>query len=87
MPVHAAEAALEALPASRPWLFTAAASAKFPAGGHHISTKRLNEQFTRLAARLAMPAGCPDGFVVHSLRHFFETFLVNAGIPQMAIDT
>lgn len=34
-----------------------------------------------------MPAGRPDGFVVHSRRHFFETFVVNAGIPRMAIDT
>lgn len=27
------------------------------------------------------------GFVIHSLRHFFETFAVNAGIPQRVIDT
>ena len=34
-----------------------------------------------------MPTGRKDGFVIHSLRHFFETFCVNAGIPQRVIDT
>lgn len=48
--------------------------------------KRLNEQFTRLVVRLGMPAGRDAGFVVHSLRHFFETLTVNAGIPQRVID-
>jgi integrase len=24
--------------------------------------------------------------VIHSLRHFFETFTVNAGVPQRAVD-
>ena len=55
-------------------------------GGHHISTKRLNEQFTRLVGRLGLPVGRDAGFVIHCLRHFFETFTVNAGIPQRVID-
>lgn len=88
VPVHSRlRAALDGLlGARRPWLFTAAPSRKFPAGDHHISVKRLNEQFTRLAGRLGMPVGRDGGFVVHSLRHFFETFAVNAGIPQRVID-
>lgn len=89
VPIHARlRAVLESLlKTSRPWLFTAAPSKKFPTGGHHISVKRLNEQFTRLVGRLGMPVGRESGFVVHSLRHFFETFTVNAGIPQRVIDT
>lgn len=88
VPVHPRlRAVLEALPRTRrPWLFTAAPSKKFPGGDHHINVKRLNEQFTRLVGRLGMPVGRDAGFVVHSLRHFFETFTVNAGIPQRVID-
>ena len=79
---------LEALPTGdRAWLFTAGPSAKYPAGGHHLNAKRLNEQFSRLLTRLDMPAGRETGFVIHSLRHFFETFTVNEGIPQRVIDT
>ena len=89
VPVHPRlRAVLESLPISKqPWLFTAAPSKKFPAGDHHINVKRLNEQFTRLVDRLGMPVGRESGFVIHSLRHFFETFTVNAGIPQRVIDT
>ncbi len=79
---------LAALPSTRrPWRFCAAPSRKYPAGDHHISTKRLNEQFTRLVGRLGMPVGRDAGFVIHSLRHFFETHCVNAAIPQRVIDT
>jgi len=49
--------------------------------------KRLNEQFTREVKKLGMLVGRQNGFVIHSLRHFFETFTVNAGIPQRVIDT
>jgi integrase len=89
IPIHPRlRAVLEALPATkRPFLFTAGASNKFPAGDNHIDVKRLNEQFARLAARLGLPTGREDGFVIHSLRHFFETICVNAGIPQRVIDT
>jgi integrase len=89
VPIHTRlRVVLESLPVyRRPWLFTAGASKKFPAGDHHINVKRLNEQFTRLVDRLGMPAGRDDGFVIHSLRHFFETHCVNAGIPQRVIDT
>ena len=88
VPIHPRlRAVLAALPNyGRPWLFTTGASKRYPAGDHHLNVKRLNEQFTRLVARLGMPAGRPQGFVAHSLRHFFETFTVNTGIPQRAID-
>jgi integrase len=47
----------------------------------------VNDRFTRLAAHHGLPVGREAGFVIHSLRHFFETFCVNAGIPQRVIDT
>jgi len=88
VPIHPRlRAVLVGLPKMRrPWLFTAAPSKKFPDGDHHISVKRMNEQFTRLVGRLGMPVGRDAGFVIHSLRHFFETFTVNASIPQRVID-
>ena len=73
--------------AAGPWLFTSVASRKFPAGGHWISTRKLNERFKRLLERLALPVGRDTGFTIHSLRHSFETICVNAGIPQRVIDT
>ena len=34
-----------------------------------------------------LPAGLKeDGYTIHSLRHFFETYCVNAGIPQRVVD-
>jgi len=80
-------AVLEALPASRrPYQFTAGPSSKHPAGGHHINVKRLKDAFAALAGRLGLPVGRADGFVIHSLWHFFETFTVNAAILQRVID-
>jgi integrase len=89
VPIHPRlRAVLEALPRrSRPWLFTAAPSAQSPAGDNQFSTKRLSDQFRRLVSSLGLPVGRANGYVVHSLRHFFETFAVNAGIPQRAVDT
>jgi integrase len=89
VPIHPRlRAVLEALPARKgPYLFTAGPSPRYPAGDHHINVKRLNDAFTGLAGRLGLPVGREDGFVIHSLRHFFETFTVNADIPQRVIDT
>ena len=79
---------LERLPKrERPWLFTAAASRKYPEGNHHINVKHLNEDLLKVLARLQLPAGRNDGFTVHSFRHSFETICVHAGIPQRVIDT
>ncbi|MGL4465336.1 MAG: tyrosine-type recombinase/integrase [Planctomycetia bacterium] len=88
VPIHARlRAVLEALPRTpRPYLFTAEPSPKYPTGGRPMNTKRLNDQFVRLATRLKLPTGREAGLVIHSLRHFVETFTVNAGIPQRVID-
>ena len=71
----------------RSWFFTAEASKKFPDGCNWISAKKVNDRFARVVTRLGMKAGRADGYVVHSLRHFFETLTVNSGIPQRVIDT
>lgn len=47
----------------------------------------MNDQFQRLLELLKLPTGRESGFVIHSLRHFFETFTVIASIPQRVIDT
>ena len=73
--------------AERPWVFTEPASPKYPNGDHQINVKRLNEDFQQTIKRLGLMAGRKQGgLVVHSLRHFFETTCVNAGVPQRAVD-
>jgi integrase len=72
---------------NRPYLFTAPRSSKYPAGDHWMNVRLLNDRFASLVTRMGLPAGRESGFVLHSLRHFFETFGVNAGIPQRVIDT
>jgi integrase len=73
---------------ARAWYFTAASSTKFPQGDHWISPKKINEAFQRLAAQLGLPVGRKgNGYTIHSLRHFFETFTVNSRIPQRVVDT
>ncbi len=68
------------------WLFTALPSRKFPGGGHHISTKRVNEDFIKVLKLLEIPAGQEGGFTVHSLRRSFKAICVNAGIPREVVD-
>lgn len=89
VPIHPRlRASLVALPKSvGAWLFAAGPSQKYPRGGRGIDPKRVNNQFARVVRSLGMPTGRESGFVVHSLRHFFETYTVNAGIPQRVIDT
>lgn len=71
----------------RPWFFCAPPSPAYPAGGHTISTKKLNQRFQRLARSLGFATGRNNGgLVLHSLRHFFETEAVDAGTPQFVVD-
>jgi integrase len=79
---------LEAVPKKpRTWFFEAQPSKKYPAGGHGINTKHLNEDFLAVLEKLALPTGRFGGYTIHSLRHSFETICVNGGIPQRVIDT
>jgi len=70
----------------RLWFFTSTATPKYPAGDHCLNTKRLNEYFLNLLNKLDIPAGRDSGFTLHSLRHFFKTFCINAGIPREVVD-
>ncbi len=81
-------AVLRAYPRPRSgWFFTAEVSDKHPTRGRPLSAKRINDRLARVLERLGLPAGRESGFVAHSLRHFFETFAVNAGVPQRAVDS
>ena len=88
VPIHPRlRAILETLPRSNgPWFFTADPSPKYPEGNHWINAKKLNDRFTLLLKKLKLPTGRESGFVIHSLRHSFETICVNAGIPQRVVD-
>lgn len=69
-----------------PFFFCAEPSRKDPAGGRHISDKKLNEDFQRIADKLGMPIGRESGYTLHALRRFFETFCINSAVPQRAVD-
>lgn len=89
VPIHAAlrQLLVEGSCRRGPWYFTAAPSSKFPEGNHWISPKKINDAFLRIAAGLGLPVGRKsNGYTVHSLRHFFETFVVNSRIPQRVVD-
>jgi integrase len=51
-----------------------------------MNTKRLNEDFLKILKELGIPAGKKDGFTIHSLRSFFKTFCINAGVPREVVD-
>ena len=69
------------------WFFTAPRSHQFPTGGHHLNMRDINEQFQALLVQLGVPAGKKNGgFTFHSLRSFFKTFCIHAGIPREVVD-
>lgn len=83
LPIHPRlEAILRGVPrGDHDLLFTAQPSRKYPEGGRPISSKRLGEYFKAASARVGI-----TGFTLHSLRHFFKSFTVNAGVPERAVD-
>ncbi len=89
-PLHPClRAALAAAPdAPGPWFFSAEPSGRYPEGGRCVNTKKLNERFLAGLRRLGPPAGrdADEGRTLHSLRRFFETHCVNAGVPQRVVD-
>jgi integrase len=88
-PIHPRlRAILEGLPVSTgKWFFTAPPSPQYPAGEHHLNMRDINEQFQALLKQLEIPAGKKNGgYTFHSLRSFFKTFCVNAGIPRDVVD-
>ena len=90
VPIHARlRPLLERMPKTRfTYFFIAEASNRYPAGGHWINPKQLNEDFLRILDKLKIPAGRKNGgFTVHSLRHFFKTHCINCGVPKPVVDT
>jgi integrase len=78
---------LEALPKRRRlWLFVQCSGKWDAEAGPPLNVKKLNERFLAVLAALEMPAGRANGFTLHSLRHFFETYTVNERIPQRVVD-
>ena len=61
-------------------LFTAQPSSKYPAGGHHVNVKRLNDDFKSAAKRIGI-----RGFTLHSLRRSFNTRTINARVPERIV--
>lgn len=61
-------------------LVTSSPSLRCPAGGRPISTGRLNEG----SKAAAYQAGIKN-FTIHSLRRFFNTTCVNAGLPEHVV--
>lgn len=71
----------------KPYLFCSPASQKFPKGEHQINPRDVLTRFQDLAKRLGLPVGHKkEGIVVHSLRHFVESFCINNHVPQRVVD-
>ena len=90
VPIHPRlRAVLEALPPDPPAVAVHGGAEQEVPGRRPPHQREAAERAVHAAGRPARrcPSGRDAGFVVHSLRHFFETFTVNAGIPQRVIDT
>jgi integrase len=61
-------------------LFTAQPSRRYPNGGHHINSKRLNDDFKAAVAKAKLKS-----FTLHSLRHFFNTHCINNRVPERVV--
>ncbi len=69
------------------WFFCETPSRKYPKGDRCMNTKRLNEDFLKILKQLGISAGKQNGgFTIHSLRSFFKTFCINAGVPKEVVD-
>jgi integrase len=79
---------LAALPqCKRTYLFWNPPTPGYPQGREQLEGWHLNNEAQRLAHAAGIPVGRKNrAFCIHSLRHFFETECVHAGIPQPVID-
>lgn len=69
------------------YFFLATLPGQEPAAARHLQQKSLNDRFTRAVRRAGMTAGrAALGFVIHSLRHFFKSHVLNSGTPQPVAD-
>jgi integrase len=74
-----ARAILSNLPRKAKWVFTAPASAKYPAGDHPLSERRLLEYLKRVLKKLGLPGH------VHTFRHSFISHALTQGIPEAIV--
>ena len=71
-----------------PWFFRTAQGGDNPEDSRPIAPRKINKQFQKVAAAMGLSVGLKDnGYTIHSLRHFFETFTVNSRVPQPVVDT
>lgn len=61
-------------------LLTAPPSSRYAAGGRPLNIKKLNDRFRAAAKRAGI-----EGFLLHSLRHCFNTTCINAGVPERMV--
>jgi integrase len=60
----------------------------FPLGDHHLNYREVNVVFQEIARRCGIPVGreTERGPTFHSLRRFFKTFSLAAGVPKPMVD-
>jgi integrase len=63
------------------WVFSAAASKKYPNGGQQISERRLLRSLKRLLKRIALP----EAGKLHTFRHSFISKALATGIPSATV--
>jgi integrase len=70
---------LEKLPRRSTWILTAPASAKYPAGDHQISERRLLKALKVILRKLGLRGH------LHTFRHFFISRALTTGIPEAVV--
>jgi integrase len=70
---------LEKLPRRSTWVLTAPASAKYPAGDHQISERRLLKVLKVILRKLGLRGH------LHTFRHFFISKALTSGIPEAVV--
>ena len=51
-----------------------------------LNVSKLNDRLQKTLEMIGLPSGRENGFTVHSSRHFMESFGINQGVPQRAMD-
>jgi site-specific recombinase XerD len=72
-------ALLECLPRRGRWVFTAAPSSKYPAGGHQFSDRHLLATLKRVLKQLGLAGH------VHTFRHAFISHALTRGTPEAIV--
>lgn len=74
-------------PCGKTYFFNAPPSRKFPRGEHHINPRDVNETFQKVVKACGYRVGRKNnGLTFHSLRRFFKTQAIEAGVPIPLVD-